>query len=265
MIMRQTFLAGASCLMLLGVAGCGHSPDQTQSQQPGIATTTGNAAPAADDDTAPVTSASAAPAQSPAPTAKVTSNAQPISCETEIGAAAAKQRVKTCLAVSPATHPPCNVANSCAMMDDEIARSCALFDGKGQPMPECHPAPQSPQAAAAVVQRYYSALNAHDYGTAWQQWGDNGPPHQTQATFAAGFAHTRSTRVTIGTLPPIEGAAGSSYQTVPVTIDATLDDGTHQRFAGDYAVRLVNGIDGATPDQFRWHIDSAYLKAAPAD
>jgi hypothetical protein len=263
MIMRHRIFAQSSCLLLLGVAACGHSGDPTQNQQPGVATTTGNAAAApqpVDHQAAP---------SSPAPALAKSSEpavpgGQPISCATEIGAAAAEQRVKTCLSVSPATHPPCNVANSCAMMDDEIARSCALFDGKGEPMPGCRPAPKSPQAAVAVVQRYYSALNAHDYGTAWQQWGDNGPPRQTQASFEAGFAHTRSTHVTIGMLPPIEGAAGSSYQTVPVTIDATLDDGTHQHFAGDYAVRMVNGVDGASPDQLRWHIDSAHLKATPA-
>ena len=183
-----------------------------------------------------------------------------VSCAADIGATRADRLAKLCRNVSPATHPPCNVANSCAMIEDEIARSCALFGEKDPPMPGCTP-PKGMEAAAAVVERYYSALNAHDYDTAWQQWGANGPPSQTRDKFVAGFAHTRSTRVTIGKLQPGEGAAGSIYQTVPVTVEATLDDGSQQRFSGNYVVRRVNDVDGASPDQLRWHLGSAHLKA----
>ncbi len=187
----------------------------------------------------------------------------PISCASEIGNRAAEKRAQICIQVSPATHPPCNVANSCAMIEDEIARSCALFDGQSAPMPQCQPAPQSQAAAVAVVTRYYAALNARDYETAWQQWGENGPSNQTLTAFTAGFAHTQSTQVTIGKLEPSEGGAGSIYQTVPVTVDATLDDGKHQRFTGEYIVRRVNGVDGATRTQLRWHIGSAHLVSVP--
>lgn len=124
-------------------------------------------------------------------------------------------------------------------------------------------APKSPQAAVAVVQRYYAALNARDYRKAWRQWGDSGPPNQTLRQFAAGFAHTRSTQVTIGALPPGDAGAGSIYQSVPVTVEAVLVDGTHQRFRGDYTLRRVNDVDGATPAQLRWHIGGAHLRAIP--
>ncbi|GAA4339963.1 hypothetical protein GCM10023144_38860 [Pigmentiphaga soli] len=184
-----------------------------------------------------------------------------VPCAAQVGAQDAARRVQVCRQVSPATHPPCNAANSCAMIEEEIARSCALFDGNGAPMADCRPAPKSAEAAAAVVERYYSAINARDYDTAWRQWGENGPRGQTPAGFRAGFAHTRTAKVTIGKLEPGEGAAGSIYQTVPVTVDATLDDGTRQRFRGHYVLRRVNGVDGATPEQLRWHIDSARLSA----
>ncbi|SEQ91355.1 hypothetical protein [Sphingobium sp. YR768] len=206
-------------------------------------------------------------AQSPmrTPTAAAeTQAARPLSCAAEIGSAAAAKRVKLCRDVSPATRPPCNAANSCAMIEDEIARSCALFDGDGPPMAGCTPAPKSMEAAAAMVLRYYSAINARDYGTAWSQWGEDGRPGQTLAQFEAGFTHTRSTRVTIGKLEPGDGGAGSIYQTVPVTVDSQLEDGTRQRFVGDYVVRRVNDVDGASPAQLRWHIGQAKLKAVPA-
>ncbi|MEG3082192.1 hypothetical protein U1707_00920 [Sphingomonas sp. PB2P12] len=185
------------------------------------------------------------------------------SCLAEIGAAAASRRVAICRNVSPATHPPCNAANSCAMIDDEIARSCALFAGDGPRMPGCDAAPKGMAAAAAVVQRYYAAINARDFDTAWRQWGDAGRPGQTLAAFEAGFAHTRATRVIIGVLAPGSAGAGSVYQTVPVTVESTLDDGSRQRFRGTYVVRRVNDVDGATAERLRWHLDSAKLRAVP--
>lgn len=205
------------------------------------------------------------------PTPRATPLAQPLqavtssgprSCAAEIGAAAAARRVEICRNVSPATHPPCNAANSCAMIEDEIARSCALFGASDGPIQGCEVDPRGPQAAANVVRRYYAAIDAHDYGTAWIQWGDDGQPGQTLGSFENGFAHTRSTRVTIATLPPSEGGAGSLYQTVPVTIEAILDNGNVQRFTGSYVVRRVNDVDGASASQRRWHIDSAQLRPA---
>lgn len=198
----------------------------------------------------------------PATVASTTPGAR-LSCLAEIGAAAAAPRVAVCRDVSSATRPPCNAANSCALIEDEIARSCALFDGDAPPMKGCGPDPKGMEAAANVVRRYYSAINARDYDTAWTQWGDGGRPGQTLAAFAAGFAQTRSTRVTIGKLEPDGGGAGSIYQPVPVTVEATLDDGTRQRFSGTYVARRINDVDGASASQRRWHIDSAHLRRVP--
>ncbi|NIJ38072.1 hypothetical protein FHR22_002775 [Sphingopyxis panaciterrae] len=150
------------------------------------------------------------------------------------------------------------------MIEDEIARSCALIQGDGASAPGCGPESTSKEAAAEVVKRYYSAIDARDFDTAWQQWGDDGPPRQTRETFRAGFARTQSTRVTIGAVTDGEGAAGSIFLTVPVTVDAVVDSGRHQKFRGHYILRRVNGVDGASASQLRWHIESAALKAVAA-
>ena len=185
----------------------------------------------------------------------------PRSCSQELGQQPAQALADTCRALSPATRPPCNAANSCALIQDEIARSCALFgDAEATKQPGCGPLPSSAEAAAAVVQRYYRALDARDYGTAWQQWGDDGQPGNSYARFRQGYAKTRSVRVTLGQLGPVEGAAGSLYVSVPVTVKAQLDDGTRQTFTGTYQVRRVNDVDGASAEQRRWHLDSAKLR-----
>ena len=45
----------------------------------------------------------------------------------EIGEARSKRLVERCIQVSPATRPPCNSANPCAMIQGEIDRSCAMY------------------------------------------------------------------------------------------------------------------------------------------
>jgi hypothetical protein len=54
--------------------------------------------------------------------------AQAKSCAQERGAVKANELVQQCLEVSPATHPPCNIANACSMIEGEIARSCKLLE-----------------------------------------------------------------------------------------------------------------------------------------
>ncbi|GAA0729485.1 hypothetical protein GCM10009106_07710 [Sphingomonas japonica] len=252
----------AAALLCAPLAACGGTPD-----------TASDAETAGPVQRAPVsrpspTEAAIAPADDaidakPAGNAAAShmETANPISCASERGQPAADRLARLCRSVSPATRPPCNAANSCALIEDEIARGCALFDDAADPMPGCDVDPKGEAAAVAVVRRFYSALAAHDYGTAWQQWGNDGPPGQTLDAFRRGYADTRSTKVTIGKVEPGSGGAGSIYQPVPVTVDSVLADGTRQRFFGEYVVRRVNGVDGASADQLRWHIDSATLRA----
>lgn len=65
--------------------------------------------------------------------------------------------------------------------------------------------------------------------------------------------------MTIEELPAGDAEAGSVFQSVPVTIDAVLKSGEHQRFKRSYTLRRVNGVDGATPAQRRWYIEPGKL------
>lgn len=58
-------------------------------------------------------------------------------CTDSIGEAAAVRLAERCTMVSPASHPPCNPANACALIQDEIDRSCGQY-GPGEARPaEC--------------------------------------------------------------------------------------------------------------------------------
>ena len=59
------------------------------------------------------------------------------SCLAERGEAVAVRLVERCVAVSPASHPPCHPDNPCALIQGEIDRSCAMY-GPGESRPaEC--------------------------------------------------------------------------------------------------------------------------------
>jgi hypothetical protein len=111
-----------------------------------------------------------------------------------------------------------------------------------------------------LVRRYYAAIQAGKYDSAYSLWGQSGQASgKNRAAFSEGFAQTAEVRATVSDSVQLEGAAGSQYATVPVVVDATLRDGTRQHFQGTYILRRAM-VDGATPEQRRWHIYSADLK-----
>ena len=58
-------------------------------------------------------------------------------CTESIGAQAAVRLAERCTMVSPASHPPCNPDNACALIRDEIDRACGQY-GPGETKPaEC--------------------------------------------------------------------------------------------------------------------------------
>ena len=62
--------------------------------------------------------------------------AAPQSCLAEVGKVRAQAYADMCRFFSTATHPPCNVANSCAMMQAEIDRTC--LDKASCSVPKVH-------------------------------------------------------------------------------------------------------------------------------
>ena len=124
--------------------------------------------------------------------------------------------------------------------------------------------PSGADAAVGVVDAYYRAIDERDYAHAYRLWrGDGAASGQTLDQFTRGFAHTRSTNVAVGEPADPEGAAGSLYITIPVTVSAIDDAGEQQRFAGNYVLRRANDVPGASATDRSWRIDSASLHHAP--
>ena len=92
--------------------------------------------------------------------------------------------------------------------------------------------------AAALVRSFYNAINRHEYARAYSYFDAKGAP-QPYGPFAAGYADTASVAVATG-VASSDGAAGSTYFTLPVAIDAAQSNGTHRQFAGCYVTRLID-------------------------
>lgn len=122
------------------------------------------------------------------------------------------------------------------------------------------PPDTSTQSAVEVLRRYFVAIDARDYAAAYALWASGGAASgQTLEEFAAGFAETERVRAEIGEPGRVEGAAGSRYVTVPVSVHATTVHGETQRFEGSYTLRR-SVVDGATPEQRSWRIYSAEVR-----
>jgi len=122
--MRRTVLAVLAATAL--VAGCG-SPAEPAGDDPAAAAAT----------PPPEMPADAPPQEEVDPALAATPAGAPVSCLNDIGAEAAQRLVDRCIAVSPATHPPCNLANPCEMIQGEIDRSCEMYaPGEARPA-EC--------------------------------------------------------------------------------------------------------------------------------
>ena len=131
------------------------------------------------------------------------------------------------------------------------------------PVAEGKFAPDSAQGAANVVQIYYASIEGGKYAAARALWGNGGEDSKASpAAFAAGFARYKEYHANIGGPGEIEGAAGSRYVTVPVQIYARLKDGRPDYQTGNVVLRRTE-VDGATPEQRKWHIYSIDLKPAP--
>lgn len=114
--------------------------------------------------------------------------------------------------------------------------------------------------AEALVDAYYAAIAAGNLPAAYAMWSDDGRASgQTAEQFANGFAQTTGTSVQRGASGPVEGAAGSRFVEIPVSVTSTRSDGSTQRFLGCYVLRRAV-VDGADAGRRAWRIESADLR-----
>jgi len=129
----------------------------------------------------------------------------------------------------------------------------AATSAPAEPVPA---APSTSRDPATVVIAWAKAMSLKQWGSAYRYWGDEGARSGlTLLQFTERWSRLANPEFELhpGTT---EGAAGSSYYTAPIVL---IDGRRHKR--GEIVLRRVNDVDGATPEQLRWHIES--LTVAP--
>lgn len=118
--------------------------------------------------------------------------------------------------------------------------------------------PKSAQGAASVLQSYYALIEAKKYRQAYALWQGRNP--KSEAAFIKQFDVFSEYHANIGAPGDAEGAAGSSYVTVPVQIYGREKSGKAFNLRGEATLRRVNDVDGSTAAQRRWHIEKIDAK-----
>jgi hypothetical protein len=110
----------------------------------------------------------------------------------------------------------------------------------------------------AVVSSYYNAINRTEYARAYSYFGaDDAPKYDA---WESGYSNTAHVDVSFGQSAQ-EGAAGSTYWSLPVKLDVTSTGGRHSYFSGCYTLRLAQPAIQAPPFQ-PLHIVEGKLKKA---
>lgn len=87
-----------------------------------------------------------------------------------------------------------------------------------------------------LIRSLYNAINRKEYARAYSYFGT--PPAPTLEDYAAGYEDTESVEVMTGSASA-EGAAGSIFHSLPVSILARDRNGEEHLFAGCYDMRFI--------------------------
>jgi hypothetical protein len=111
--------------------------------------------------------------------------------------------------------------------------------------------PKSSEAAQDLVRHFATLLNGGKFDEAYMLLGPGAPPRNR---FDRDFSRYSDLNVTLGTPGDQEGAAGSIYLSVPMTVSGKAD-GKHTSRSATAILRRVNDVPGSTEAQRHWHIE----------
>ena len=145
-----------------------------------------------------------------------------------------------------------SAAQAAAAASSEVPAE-ASASASPAPVKTAAPAPEAPSTSrdpGKVVLAWAKAMTLKQWGSAYRYWGDEGARSGlTLLQFSEKWGKLANPEFELhpGTS---EGAAGSLYYTAPIVL---IDGKRHTR--GEIVLRRVNDVDGATPEQLRWHIE----------
>lgn len=85
----------------------------------------------------------------------------------------------------------------------------------------------------------------------------------SEKQFERRFSDYKTIDAEVGTIGRIEGAAGSLYSKIQLTLSGEKKDGSPYVMTGPVTLRRVNDVPGSTAEQRRWRIVKIELTADP--
>ena len=137
-------------------------------------------------------------------------------------------------------------------------------EGVNDGYPDLTPAPLTPEAertetgARSLLVNWARAIELQEWDQAWRMMSEQDRAKWSREEFAALFSDLAKVTVAVPT-GTMEGAAGSSYYTAPVTITGSDAEGRPVRYEGEVVLRRANDVTGASAEQRRWQFDSTEL------
>jgi hypothetical protein len=110
--------------------------------------------------------------------------------------------------------------------------------------------PKSSEAALDLVRGLVDLLNRGKFDEAYMLLGAGAPP---RTDFDRHFSKYSDLKVSVGNAGDQEGAAGSIYLSVPITVSGNAK-GEHVSRSATVILRRVNDVPGSTEAQRHWHI-----------
>lgn len=117
--------------------------------------------------------------------------------------------------------------------------------------------PKSAEGAGQVVQHYGALIEQKRFAEAEKYWGDAAAA-EAMTKLLETYAEVH---LQVGKPFDMEGAAGSSYISVPVALDGKLQSDAIRNRSGTAILRRVNDVPGSTQAQRRWHFERIEWKS----
>jgi hypothetical protein len=176
-------------------------------------------------------------------------------------------RIETCAALAgalilaacnPEPTPPATAPANDVQIETGTAPAVNGAQDSKPPVELTPEAERGETGARDLLLDFARAIELGRFGEAWALLSPADKRNLSAAQFTAMFADLGKITVAVPT-GRLEGAAGSSYYTAPITITANDKAGRPVRYEGEAVLRRSNAVDGATPAQRRWHFETLKL------
>lgn len=118
------------------------------------------------------------------------------------------------------------------------------------------------QPPEMVAGQFANLIVRRQFEDAHRMWDPNAADF-TPEQLAQEFENYKTIQAEIGRTGPPEGAAGSIYSQVQLTLSGTTTDGENYTVTGPITLRRVNDVPGSTAEQRRWRVVKIVLTGNP--